>query len=514
MLFLLTLGFMFAAESKFLQNARPHKSKRLPNFIYILSDDLGYGDVPYADNVTSSLHIPTPNMQRMARNGMKLTNFYTNSVCSPSRCSLMTGRHSGHSSVRGNGGLYTPISGMTVAKLLQKTHATALIGKWGLGNGKNGGNPLHQGFDYFFGQLGDQEAWQWYPHKIWKQNESVVVNDHAQLRAGCLNGNCKWSNDMYTEQAIEFIRNSTAQRTPFFLYLAPTTPHFGKLPGVDLRYPTPLSYFDREFISEEWPWDVQGFAASVMAQDKMLGSILDEVVAQNIVQDTLIFFCGDNGIDLDPRRDFPILNDNGQLRSSKGSLHEGGLRQVLLAQWQGTIIPGSVSDRMFALWDFLPTVADIIGLSTSSLPQHDGVSLVGTLMGTGLQQHHKHLYWEYCGGGQSNSYPPGWIQAVRVDKWKGIRANKGRVWLYDLDADIGEHHDVAKHYPEVVSMIVQVMHDEHTEDEAWPSSTSATKCCWMCESDDSRNCREAFGHEQHCPKARQAAAFTTLGGSE
>jgi len=499
---------VFAAQSRFLHNASPHRSKNLPNFIYVLSDDLGYGDAMYADNVTSSLRIPTPNMDRMARNGMKFTNFYTNTVCSPSRCSLMTGRHSGHCSVRGNGGLYTPVSEMTVAKLLQKTHTTALIGKWGLGIGKNGGHPLHHGFDYFFGQLGDGEAWDWYPHKMWRQNDSIVVNDMDKIGVGCLTGDCQWANDMYTEQAVEFIRLSTVQRTPFFLYFAPTTPHFGALSGVQTRFPTPLRYFDRAFIKEEWPQNVQGFAAAVMAQDQMLGSILDEVVAQKIVQDTLILFSGDNGMDLDPRKGFPILNDNGPFRSSKGSLHEGGLRQVLIAQWQGKIIPGSVSHRMFALWDFLPTVADIIGLPTSSLPQHDGVSLAVTLMGTGVPQHHKHLYWESCVWGGDNSYPPGWIQAVRVDKWKGIRANKGRFWLYDLDADIGERHDVAKRYPKVVSVILQVMHNEHTEDEAWPSSTSARKCCRQCESGNRRQCRRLWGRRQHCPMARQAAALT------
>jgi len=484
-----TLIFTVVAEGRFLQNAK------LPNIIFILADDLGYGDTMQASNITSSTRIPTPNMQRMASKGMQLTHFYTSPVCTPTRCSLMTGRHTGHCSVRGNGGLYTPIKDTTVAKLLQKTHTTALIGKWGLGSRENGGHPLQHGFDYFFGQLGDMQAFRWYPYQIDRQNESVVLNDMDIPASACMAGGCQWVNDVYRDEAIRFIRNSAAQHKPFFLYLAPTTPHWAKLPDVDLHFPTPSRYFDYEIINPKWPRDAQGFAAAVLAQDHMLGLMLDEVETLNIARDTLILFCGDNGMDLHRRSNFPF-NDNGPLRGFKESLHEGGVRQVLLAQWQGMISPGSVSHYNFAVWDFLPTVSEIIGMPSSSLPQHDGVSLAATLMGKGRQQHHEHLYWEHCSGfPDENSYAPGWVQAVRVDKWKGIRVNKDSFFLYDLDTDMGEQHNVAKQYPEVVTNLLRAMQDR-TENEAWPSSTSELKCCQLCESsDDYCNLRG----NQYCP---------------
>jgi len=234
---LLIVIFMYVAEGRFLQN------KKLPNIIYILAGDLGYGDTMQASNITSSTRIPTPNMQRMANKGMQLTHFYTSPLCTPSRCSLMTGRHTGHCSVRGNGGFYTPIQDTTVAKLLQKTHTTALIGKWGLGNLENGGHPLQNGFDYFFGQLGDMEAHRWYPGKMDRQNESFVVNDMDIPGSACMAGGCQWVNDMYREEAIQFIRTSAAQDKPFFLYFAPTALHFGKVTDVDMNYPTPSSFF-------------------------------------------------------------------------------------------------------------------------------------------------------------------------------------------------------------------------------------------------------------------------------
>jgi len=348
----------------------------------------------------------------------------------------------------------------------------------------------------FFGQLGEMDAHRWYPGKMDRQNESVVVNDLDIPGSACMTGGCQWANDMYREEALEFIRTSAAQDKPFFLYLAPTTLQVGKVTDVDMNYPTPISYFNYNVINPKWPWDAQGFAAAVLAQDHMLGSILDEVETQHIARDTLILFSGDNGMDLNQRANFPF-NDNGPLRGFKGSLHEAGVRQVLLAQWKGMISPGSVSHNNFAVWDFLPTVADITGMSSSSLPEHDGVSLAATLLGKGGQQLHEHLYWEHCAGyPDKNSYSPGWVQAVRLDKWKGIRVNKDSFFLYDLDTDMGEQHNVAEQYPEVVTKILRVMEDDRSENEAWPSSTSKLKCCQFCESSDDYCNQDG---KQYCP---------------
>eukprot|EP01062_Namystynia_karyoxenos_P069260 TRINITY_DN64788_c0_g1_i1.p1 TRINITY_DN64788_c0_g1~~TRINITY_DN64788_c0_g1_i1.p1 ORF type:complete len:538 (+),score=156.10 TRINITY_DN64788_c0_g1_i1:100-1614(+) len=470
-----------------------------PNIIFILSDDLGYGDYSISPGVNRTrASIPTPNIQRMADSGLRLERAYTGPVCAPSRCTLATGLHQGHCTVRGNDGSYSPLlpADVTVAKVLQRTHVTGLVGKWGLGDFNTTGYPLAQGFDYFIGQDSQVACHDWYPTVLQNgTNGKQALNEASSLGKGCLlkpgtpgASRCTWVNDLVRTEGVAFIRGHAGGPKPFFLYLSSTTPHTGELKNyLGDGYPVPWPYNNASFLDPSWAAQQRHFASAVWAQDAIVGAVLDELEALHIAESTVVFFSGDNGPD---SHDFHLFDDPGPFRGKKRSLHEGGIRQTIAVQWKGTIAPGSVSKQLFAFWDFLPTAAELAGIPPADWPRTDGVSIAPTLTGQGLQQDHEYLYWEFCDNSRVNGllpqqYEPGWGQAVRFDaagtEWKAIRSNSAATLLYNLTADIAESTDLAAEHPDVVAKVAELMGAAHEESDFWPSVQGpGQKCCAAC----------------------------------
>lgn len=470
-----------------------------PNIVFILSDDLGYGDISISPGVNrTGGEIPTPNIERMAANGMKFLRGYSGPVCAPSRCTLMTGRHLGHCHIRGNDGSYSPLTKQDtgVAKVLQGTYNTGIVGKWGLGDFGTSGYPLEQGYEYYVGQASQSGCHDWYPTTIQNNTQgSYPLNNKSALGAGCLKKpgtsgatSCTWANDLDSIEAVKFLRTYANQDKPFYLYLSTTTPHEGNLLGVNSHNPTPWPYNVADFIEADWPQNQKDFASAVWAQDKIVGAVLDEVETLGIAEKTIIFFSGDNGPDDHP---FELFDDPGPFRGKKRSLHEGGVRQTIVVQWKGVIKPGTETSHLFAFWDFLPTAAELAGIPAEKwAASTDGVSIAPLLTGEGTQKEHDYLYWEFCYYGKANGllpqqYPGGWGQALRYDEdgteWKVIRVDREGTLLYNLTADETESTDLTAKFPQVVAKAIGWMESSHTENIFWPSTNSSTqKCCASC----------------------------------
>ena len=475
-------------------------------------DYLQWHDAPEPPWPGRQARIPTPNIQRMADNGMIFRRSYSGQVCAPSRCMLMLGLHSGHCTIRGNDGSYSPLlpSDVTIAAALNRTHTTALFGKWGLGNYGSKGYPLAQGFGSFVGQDSQGSCHDWFPLTIQNGSDNrFVLNTKNETHNGtvCLGpkpmSQCTWVNDHTAAAAHSFIHAQAATARPFFLYLAPTTPHIGHL-GSSVgdnggKYPTPLAY--RQQLPQNWSTgsivkdhtDLQ-FAAAVIAQDEIVGGMLDALKATKIERSTCVFFSGDNGPD---DHSLVTFDDTGAFRGRKRSLHEGGIRQTLVVQWVGTIQPGSETRHLFAFYDFLPTALDIAGIPSSQWPTTDGVSALPALKGHDTSSSpaasHSFLYWEFCGysnysGLLPQLYPVGWAQAVRLEnnntEWKAIRVDRQQqgMLLFNLTSDPSESTPLPlTGYADVAQKIAEIMDREHVESAQWPSNKDPTHvCCGSC----------------------------------
>ena len=438
-----------------------------PNIIYIMADDMGYADA----GCYGSASISTPNLDRMATEGMRFTDHYAGtSVCAPSRCVLMTGLHTGHAVVRGNkeadpyGQFPIPDKTLTVAELLKEAgYATGLFGKWGLGIENSAGDPQAQGFDQFYGYYCQVHAHNSYPEylyhnreKEYLQNEvTYLPEDHWTRGLGSYaTKKVDYSNDLIKERAMEFI--DLNQDSPFFLYLAVTMPHDNgeALPGEKLEIPDLSIYAD-----SAWSLDDQRYASMITRLDGYVGEIIARLRELGIDGQTLILFTSDNG-----GWRYSELQHNGKLRGIKRDLYEGGIRVPLLARWPGKISGGTVTGHVSAFWDFLPTACDAAGIEP---PENiDGISYYPTLVGE-EQVNHDFLYWEFHEQGKK--------QAVRMGNWKGVRLNvyeqpDGPVELYNLEEDISETNDLAGEYPEIVDKIRKIMSEGRTADENWPLS--------------------------------------------
>ena len=464
---LLVPGLSGCAESR----------RRKPNVIYILADDLGYAELGcYGQEI-----IQTPNLDRMAAEGIRFTQHYSGSpVCAPSRCVLLTGKHTGHSYIRDNGrapgrpldptkGLFPgqnpiPDEEFTLAEVLkERGYATACIGKWGLGYKGSTGDPNRQGFDLFFGYYCQIHAHNHYPRFLWRNGEKVALEGND----GGLTGK-HYSADLFTEEAKRFIREN--QNRPFFLYLAYTLPHVsiqvpeetlalykGKLPetpykarGHYLRHPYPHA----------------GYAAMVTHLDMRIGEILQVLKELELDENTLVMFSSDNGPTYDRvgGADSAFFHSTGPLRGRKASVYEGGIRIPFIARWPGVIEPGRVTDHVSALWDVFPTVCEVAGVP---IPRGlDGVSFLPTLAGRGEQPKHEALYWEFRSyGGQ---------QALRFGDWKAVRTGlrrpgtDTRIQLYNLTEDVGESRNVASERPDLVARAKELMLASRTKSKLFP----------------------------------------------
>jgi arylsulfatase A-like enzyme len=432
-----------------------------PNIIFVLADDLGYGDL----GCYGQQQIRTPNIDRMAAEGLRFTDHYAGStVCAPSRCSLMTGLHTGNTYVRGNreikpmGQLPLPADTPTVPKLLKQAgYTTALIGKWGLGGPDSTGTPNRQGFDYFFGYLCQRHAHNYYPEFLFRNDERVPLdNEVASDRpdgAGVATKKGQYSYDLMAEEALKFVEAN--KDGPFFLYLAITIPHANNEAGKQgMEVPDYGIYAD-----EDWPDAQKGHAAMITRLDRDMGRLMQKLKDLDIDEDTIVFFTSDNGPHREGGADPDFFDSNGPLRGIKRDLYEGGIRVPLIARWPGRIDAGRTTDHVSAFWDFMPTFAVLSGQKPPA--DTDGLCMVPTLLGrTEKQKKHQFLYWEFHERGSK--------QAVRMGRWKAVRFGAaGRLELYDLETDLGETADVADGHPEVVAAIVEYLATARTESQYW-----------------------------------------------
>jgi arylsulfatase A-like enzyme len=437
--------------------------RKKTNIIFILADDLGYGDL----GCYGQKEIETPNLDRMAAEGMLFTQHYAGStVCAPSRCVLMTGLHTGHCTVRGNSPGLMKRDDNTVAETLKYAgYVTGVIGKWGVGHPPPG-DPAHNGFDYFFGYLSMVHAHNYYPEFLWRNERKVKLRNiveytnrgYAKGVGGVSTNKLDYSHDFFTKEALEFVEKNRDRR--FLLYLPYTIPHANNQAGrKGMEVPNYGIYKDKD-----WPEPQKGHAAMITRMDRDVGKLLSKLKELDIDGNTLVMFSSDNGPHKESGADPDFFDSNGPLRGIKRDLYEGGIRVPLIARWPGKIVPGSVSDHVSAFWDFLPTCAELAGLTP---PEGiDGISMVPTLMGQPEKQiKHEFLYWEF--------HERGGKQAVRMGDFKAVRLNvhknpDGPLELYNLKSDMGEERNIAAQHPDVIAEIEAYLKTARTDSPSFP----------------------------------------------
>jgi arylsulfatase A-like enzyme len=432
----------------------PAIAQTRPNIIFIHADDLGYGDL----SCYGQQKFKTPNIDRLAAEGMRFTQYYAGStVCAPSRSALMTGQHTGHTRIRGNARHPLLPEDVTVAEVLRSArYKTALIGKWGLGEAGTTGVPNRQGFDYFFGYLNQRHAHNYYPTFLWRDEERIklrnVVPDEDKEGAGNSTDRVDYTHDLMAEESLKFIEQN--RKEPFFLYLAFTIPHANneaKNKGMEVP---DLG----EFANKDWPEQEKAKAAMIARMDRDIGRLMALLKKLGIDGKTLIFFTSDNGPHREGGSDPDFFDSNGPLRGIKRDLYEGGIRAPMIARWPKRIKAGAKSDQVWAHWDFLPTAAEIAGVKPPA--GIDGVSMLNALLGR-RQRNHEFLYWEF--------HERGFSQAARMGDWKAVRKSPDSpLELYDLRNDLGEQKDIAVKHPEVVEKIEDYLKTARTESELWP----------------------------------------------
>jgi arylsulfatase A-like enzyme len=432
---------------------------RKPNIIFILADDLGYGDV----GCYGQQKVKTPHLDKLAKQGMRFTQAYAGStVCAPSRSALMEGKHTGHCRVRGNARVPLRPEDVTVAEVLQEAgYVTGLIGKWGLGEPDTTGIPNAQGFDYFYGYLNQHHAHNYYPDYLWRNKEKVLLPNVVLGDSNYATKKEQYAHDLFTKEALHFIEKNKTK--PFFLYLAYTLPHanneLGRAKGNGMEVPS-----DAPYTNEPWPQVHKNHAAMITYLDRDIGQILDLLQRLGLDEDTVVFFTSDNGPHAEGGANPNFFNSSGPLRGFKRSLHEGGIRVPMIVRWTGKIKGGTTNEYVWAFWDFLPTGAELAG--TRAPKGIDGISIMPTLVGKD-QEKHKFLYWEF--------HEAGFHQGVRMGDWKAVRHNLGKIELYNLKTDLGEKNNVAEMHPDVVAQIETYLKTARTESQDFPIKVGKKK---------------------------------------
>ena len=423
-----------------------------PNLIFIMADDLGYGDLGcYGQRV-----IATPQLDRMAAEGLRFTHFYAGAtVCAPSRSVLMTGLHHGHTRVRGNAGQTNPAAqalqkgDITVAEVLKSAgYRTALIGKWGLGNvgAAQSGLPRKHGFDEFYGYLSQHHAHNHFPDYLWRNEtrEPIdnVVTYVGEDGAGYATEARHFADDLFADEALKFVSNNRERQ--FFLYWSMVTPHANnersKVLGDGAHLPDYGPYADKD-----WPNQDKGQAAMISRLDAHVGRMLDHLKQLGIAENTLVIFTSDNGPHNESKHNLKRFNPSGPFSGTKRSLTDGGIRVPFIAWWPGKVKRGE-SDHVGYFGDWLSTAAELSG---GDAPENlDGLSFVPTLLSSGKQKQHEFLYWEFHEGGFKQA-------ALYQGRWKGIRSGSenATVVLYDQQTDVAEKNNVAAQHPEIADAI-------------------------------------------------------------
>ncbi len=437
-----------------------------PNIIFIMADDLGYAEV----GCYGQTKIKTPYIDALARQGMKFTQHYSgNPVCAPSRCVLMTGKHSGQAQIRGNkqiggkegwklgsttGGQW-PLKAdtVTIGKILQKAgYVTGAFGKWGLGTVGSTGDPQQQGFDHFYGYICQRQAHTFYPNHLWRDGkvDPIPENEDGQEK--------RYSHDLIANEALKFIK--TYKDQPFFCYVPFTIPHVSLQVPEDSRKPYLGQWEETPFkgsslyTSQSRPRAT--YAAMVSRMDRSVGQIMALLKALELEDNTIVIFTSDNGPTFNGGSDSSFFESAKPFRGLKGSMYEGGIRIPYIIRWPGHVRSGSLSDHISSFQDFLPTCTELLKLETPG--GIDGVSMLPTWLGKSRQQkQHDYLYWELSSK-----------QGIRKGDWKAIRRRMGPVELYNLGQDIGEQKDVSDQYPEITAEMTRLFTTARTESEVFP----------------------------------------------
>jgi arylsulfatase A len=470
------IAFIAAAlccQAAFVSQAladQPGEGARRPNIVFILADDLGYGDL----GCYGQTKIKTPEIDRMAAEGMRFTNFYCGcAVCAPSRCALMTGKHMGHATVRDNMQRGPGLEGqhrmepgtVTVAQRLKAAgYATAIVGKWGLGMHEEHSSPLDFGFDHHYGYLCQGMAHTFYPPYLWRDDKQEPLAGNPPYAYGTkgpieLSGKI-YSHDLMAEDALGWVR--AHQREPFFLYLAFTIPHVSlQVPEDSLaeyrgKWPETPVTGSKHYANHPTPR--AAYAAMITRMDRDVGRLMTLLKELSLDDNTLVFFASDNGAvypltGTDPE----FFRSNGNSRGYKQELYEGGIRTPFIARWPGRVKAGTTNDFIGAFWDVMPTLCEIAG--TTAPTDIDGLSFAPTLLGQTGQKQHEYLYWEYQSAGRA--------QAVRFGNWKAVRNNLKKALdstpeLYNLATDPGETTNVAEQYPEIAARAAAYMKAGHS----------------------------------------------------
>jgi arylsulfatase A-like enzyme len=469
----LASSFVFGACSSSKENKTEVTTEsEKPNIVYILADDLGYGDL----SCYGQTHFQTPNLDKMAAEGMLFTQHYAGcTVCAPSRSSLMTGQTTGHTPIRGNkevkpeGQWPIPDSTFTMAEMLQQAgYVTGGFGKWGLGYPGSEGDANMQGFDEFYGYNCQRMAHNYYPSHLWHNQTKIILTENTGDKFG------EYAADSIHQHALQFIEKNKDK--PFFLYYPSVIPHAelllpekymkeykGKfLPEKNFEGAEPGDPGFRNGSYGTQPESHAAFAAMVTHLDKQVGEVLDKLKELGLDKNTIVLFSSDNGPHMEGGADPDYFDSNGPLQGYKRDLYEGGIREPMIAWWPGKIEAGSTSDHISAFWDVMPTVAELAGIEK---PQNiDGISFLPALLGKEGQKEHNYLYWEF--------HEKGGRKALRKGDWKLVQYNvldpeKTTTELYDLSKDIGEKHNIADDHPEKVKELMGLMNSARTESEVF-----------------------------------------------
>lgn len=441
-----------------------------PNIIFILVDDLGYGDI----GCFGQTKIKTPNIDKLANEGMRFTQSYAgNAVCAPCRSTLMQGLHPGHARVRTNGYKNYRESlqegDYTVAMMLKDAgYKTGQFGKWGLGLHNQFGIPTRMGFDEFYGYLNQRHAHCQYPQFLYHNQERVYfpengphykIENYKGEQTYDENGIChplgiddpakaKYAFDWYCEKSLDFVRKN--KESPFFLYLPYTPPHGAfVVPNLGI------------YTQKDWPLSHKIYAAMITRVDTEIGKLMQLLKELNIDENTLVIFASDNGNTNGAAKKGEVsskefFNNQSPRAGQKGDILDGAFHVPAIARWPGKIKPGQTSDLIWAMWDFLPTAAGVIGIQPPV--KTDGISILPTLLGEkNNQKEHEFLYWEYKAE-----------QAVRMGKWYGYKNKKGKLEIYDLEKNPEQNNDLSKQFPEIVKRIDEIMKTEHSPGNACP----------------------------------------------
>ncbi|MEM9281973.1 MAG: sulfatase-like hydrolase/transferase [Verrucomicrobiota bacterium] len=457
------IAFLFALATS------PGVAADRPNIIYILMDDLGYGDLGCFGQET----LTTPHIDQLAADGMKLTRHYSGStVCAPSRCVLLTGKHTGNASVRGNGLALLKEDEPTLASALKSVgYQTGAFGKWGLGSPPPRTDPNDRGFDEFYGYVNMHHAHNFYPEFLIRNGQVETLNnelddrwrDNPLVALGAVKegtGVAKVKNDyaptLFAAAAVEFLESTRDSEAPFFLYFAPNMPHTNNEAGR-APYNDGMEVPDYgEFENKDWPNPEKGFAQMIRLIDNYVGEIVAKVEDLGQTDHTLIMLSSDNGPHQEGQHLVDFFDSNGPLRGQKRDLYEGGVRVPTIATWPGRIPAGSTSDHLSGFVDVFPTFAEIAGFE---LPENlDGKSFAPTLFGNEAeQQKHEFLYWEFLEqGGKKGVVTSKW-KAIQLDSLKDPQPTE----LYDLENDPSETTDIAEQFPEVVQQMEEWIAASH-----------------------------------------------------